>query len=274
MSSDTISHKPSRDSKQVVESHAIDIENLLIECATESYFPPFHLFKGIEDLKELILAYTPELESVLTDHLLERLWDTIQRKFCIEIGAALVGISNEKEMATYLDKTGILADIDIEYENVRQALTDMETHVTYQPPLKKSQKEITAVSQCHFPPEYEDIDSVLISWPKYLKKEWKTIAHLVLEISSVARVYVIIPNKYWHKAVEYYIDRIETTRNGDKSNIKYLYIPTDSVWCRDYGPTTVLTDDSNIPVFMCNIYKVRGFPNHPNDRVFSEQLGR
>ncbi|MBU1111744.1 MAG: agmatine deiminase family protein, partial [Nanoarchaeota archaeon] len=53
--------------------------------------------------------------------------------------------------------------------------------------------------------------------------------------------------------------------NVDLSSIKFFHVPTNDIWVRDFGPTTVLMGENSTPVFIWNPYVPLGLPGMLND---------
>lgn len=92
-----------------------------------------------------------------------------------------------------------------------------------------------------FPAEWEHTETVLVAWPHgntdwayMLDKVRRTYGHLICALARHANVLVIGPeapdNKYFPEGTP-------------TENIRFVSIPTNDTWTRDYGPITVADGD-------------------------------
>lgn len=83
--------------------------------------------------------------------------------------------------------------------------------------------------------QWERLEAVLMSWCLFYPRLWLLHADMVRAIAPVAQVHVIVPNEWWARAVWLYL-----TQHGyigdHRHQVKFILIPTDDVWIRDYGP--------------------------------------
>jgi agmatine deiminase len=98
-----------------------------------------------------------------------------------------------------------------------------------------------ASSQPAYPPkirliaQWEQLEAVLMSWCIFYPRIWSLHADMVRAIIPVAQVHIIVPNEWWARAVWAYLS--ERGHLGDNAHqVKFIIIPTDDVWIRDYGP--------------------------------------
>ncbi len=83
--------------------------------------------------------------------------------------------------------------------------------------------------------QWERLEAVLMSWCLFYPPLWSLHAEMVRAIIPVAQVHLIVPSEWWARAVWAYL----TQRGylGDTTHaVKFIIIPTDDVWIRDYGP--------------------------------------
>lgn len=221
---------------------------------TDNILPtPFHAF-GQDDTTRFISAIWPELASHLSDKAFARLYEKIQTKNSPEIKAAKQGILSNEAMADHLAVAGLLEQINTDKATALQAIKEINYHNHFLKPLGTSAQYYPTTPPAgpvRLPAEFEPIGAVLIGWPNYNPKEnWDVTTKLVTEVASVAEAWVLVPNEYWQKGVEFYL----TQKGVNLANVKFLHIPTDRIWLRDDGPTTVLTGPNPSPAFIWNPY--------------------
>ena len=118
------------------------------------------------------------------------------------------------------------------------------------------------------PAEYDQIASVLLSWPTQYPERWRAHAQLAALISHCATACVVVPNATWAAAVSISIN----AAGGKRDCVKFICAPNDDVWIRDFGPTLVRT--SNGPAFVANPYTPNGLGFHKRDHELPIEIAR
>ncbi|MFC2149672.1 agmatine deiminase family protein [Candidatus Auribacterota bacterium] len=137
--------------------------------------------------------------------------------------------------------------------SVFQSLKDMKWRDMYLKPIGKYVEYHVLTPPpvpVYLPPEFQTVGAVYVSWPIYEDQVWKVHAKLVKEISEATDAWIFVPNQYWQKAVMLFLSK----KGIDKSKIKFLHIPADGSWARNWGQLTVLSGKNKKPVFICEHY--------------------
>jgi agmatine deiminase len=96
-------------------------------------------------------------------------------------------------------------------------------------PQKSTSNKIRLIAQ------WEQLDAVLMSWCIFYPRLWKLHADMVAGIIPVAEVHIAVPSDWWARAVWAYL-----TQKGFLGDfvgrVKFIILPTDDMWIRDYGP--------------------------------------
>jgi agmatine deiminase len=100
------------------------------------------------------------------------------------------------------------------------------------------------------PAEWEPVGAVIVSFPLCDPRGWKVHADFIQAISTAAKVFVLVGNEFWQKAVEVYL----TSQGVDLENLSFFQIPAEDVWTRDYGPFVVFAGAELQPVMIWNPY--------------------
>jgi agmatine deiminase len=96
------------------------------------------------------------------------------------------------------------------------------------------------------PAQWEGLESVLLRFPVLYPPLWPTHAAMIAAIARVAQVSVVVPAPSWPHMIAHYLCLCGMT-NLDQ--VRFLHIPTDDIWIRDYGPFVGYTaDDSRAAV--------------------------
>ncbi len=107
------------------------------------------------------------------------------------------------------------------------------------------------------PAQWETMESVLISWAWMYPPLWAMHAQMVEGISPVCPVEIIVPTAMWAHAVWVYLSERDLAQ---MDNVRFLVLPTNDIWIRDYGPIIGLDDDGQ-QVAVNPIYDP--LPNYP-----------
>jgi len=149
-------------------------------------------------------------------------------------------------LASYWKSTGILDELGLPEA---EAACRIDTHpispastraggaaLAGEPEAARLLLDPPSPSTYRLPGEFEPIESVIVSFPILYPGQWKTHAALIGAIADEARALVLVPNPGWARAVGTYLEG----KGLAMANVEIVQLPTDDVWTRDYGPTTVL----------------------------------
>ncbi|MBU0532020.1 agmatine deiminase family protein [Candidatus Micrarchaeota archaeon] len=248
------------------------IQRELVTQIEEGKLPfPFHMF-GPHSLKTTIARLAPDAVPYLTDEVISTVHTTVQTKYNLQIKAAVEGISSDEEMVAYLKDSGLLEELGLDETPTLQRLRSMNYSKYYFEPLANSTQYYpnTPPVGVRLPAEYEPIGAVLVSWPVYYEPGaiWDVHTSLVGNITSDAEAWILVPNKYWQKGIHLYLSE----KGVDLSNVTFFHIPSNGVWTRDYGPTTVI-GANNSSAFIWNPYIIDGVPYSKSDVEVGTTLG-
>jgi len=96
------------------------------------------------------------------------------------------------------------------------------------------------IGDLRLPAQWEPMETVLLAWPVLYPQLWKQHAQMAEAIAPVATVTILVSQPVWEQAI-----RLHLTRRGkiDLKRVRFLQLPTDDIWVRDYGP--VVAHDAN-----------------------------
>ena len=233
---------------------------------------PFHAFTELS-IQSFLSYSAPDLAKYITDETVRRVAGTIEEKYAVHLKTARRGIGSVDEMAACLGEMGLLAEMRLDADTVRQALAAIDPaarfvqprsdHAIYHPASPPS-------GPVRLPAEWEPIGAVLVSWPIYFPANWKTITGFVREIVTDADALVLAPNEFWQRAVELYLGRAGL----DLARVRFIRVPIDDVWVRDFGPITVVSPATGAPAFVANPYVIAGQPYYKHDAEAAAEIGR
>lgn len=133
-----------------------------------------------------------------------------------------------RQMADYLKRWRLLPAMDER---------EMRRHLTHQPAQVELTRADTDPPQgsgpLRLPAQWEPVESVLLTWPVLYPPLWPLYAQMVAAIAPVAPLHVLVPRPTWASGIQLYIQEMAGV-SADR--VGYLYLPTDDIWVRDYGP--------------------------------------
>lgn len=89
------------------------------------------------------------------------------------------------------------------------------------------------------PAQWESLETILLTWPVLFPQLWSQHAQMAESIAPVAKVTIVVCSPMWAKAARLYL------ANRGKINldrVRFLILPTDDIWVRDYGPIVGLDE--------------------------------
>ncbi|NHI94524.1 MAG: hypothetical protein EAX96_18680 [Candidatus Lokiarchaeota archaeon] len=212
----------------------------------------------------------PKLKNILSEEISKNVWNNIIKHFSFEIEAGQKGINNLDQMTYYLKNIGILDEIKLRTEQAKNLMNLIDISETYLIP-KKQNKTHSSFKIKKFPAEFESQGAVFIAWPSFYREVWDNYAKLVKNLKSATKVYLLVNNEYWHRAVITYLFQKGVI---DLQNVKFIYVVTDEPGIRDYGPTSVIAEGDQ-PVFIYSKFDLTrlGFPYQANNAKAAIKLG-
>lgn len=93
---------------------------------------------------------------------------------------------------------------------------------------------------CRFPAEWESNGAILLSWP-HKDTDWNYMLDEVIDCYT-AIVTEIIKEEYAIIVAPDITQPQKHLNKLDQSRIKYIEMPTDDTWARDFGPITTIND--------------------------------
>jgi agmatine deiminase len=82
------------------------------------------------------------------------------------------------------------------------------------------------------PAQWEPVEAVILTWPVLYPALWDGHAQMVSALAPVAKVLISIPAPGWAGAISRFLSATMRLTPG----IRFLHLPTDDIWVRDYGP--------------------------------------
>ncbi|MBU0577333.1 agmatine deiminase family protein [Patescibacteria group bacterium] len=250
------------------------IENRFIETVKTGPIPLAYHSLNNNDIRQLVGLLFPGETANITEELVQNIGNKLKELYGLQYEAALEEISSDEAMVEYLKKSGLLQEMGIEQEIALERIVGIDTTERY----FESQSDYVEYypidspsDPVRYPGEYEAIGAVFVSWPVYHDPlaDWGVHKNLVSEIISEAEAWILVPNEYWQKAVELYLDEDEI----DLSQIKFIYTPLNDIWVRDFGPITVLAEADNTPALIWNYYQPLGLRSILHDSEVGAVIG-
>lgn len=232
---------------------------------------PFQTFTKFT-YENIIANAAPWAKEFLTDELISGLEQMVHEKYAYRFEASARDFNSHEAIIDYFNATGLLKELTISADLAHEKLGGIVPSQTVLVPKSTFTRAFMSdrpEGPVRMPAEFEPIHSVFVSFPIMYPSQWKTHLELMRAISREAIVNVLVPNEYWHKAVLLYCIQ----QGVSLENILFMYVKSDDVWTRDYGPTTVI-DKSGEKCFIWNNYyeEYTSFAKHSADAA--GDLGR
>lgn len=138
-------------------------------------------------------------------------------------------------MARYLARWHILAGSQHELERALSASTArVEVANLAQHPQRYTGPAV------RIPAQWEPTERILLSWGILYPPLWPMHARMTESISAAADVEILVPTMMWAHAVWLYLHRHGA---ADMARVRFLVLPTNDIWIRDYGPLVGVAPD-------------------------------
>lgn len=135
-------------------------------------------------------------------------------------------------MVDYLLRWGLL-----DSKNRLTALTILESSL---PPIETTQPShfnppvhVDSSSKLRLPAQWEPMETILLTWPSLYPPLWEQHAQMVEAISPVSSATILVTHPMWAKAAYLFLSQ---RGKADLRRVRFLHLPTDDIWVRDYGP--------------------------------------
>lgn len=115
-------------------------------------------------------------------------------------------------------------------------------------------------ARVRLPAQWERMEAIILSFPVLYPPLWETHLEMIEAISPAARADVLIPAPEWAAALRLLL---HVRGKADMARVRFLHLPTDDIWVRDYGPLVGLDRDGRRAVISA-VYDP--LPTYPQTR--------
>jgi agmatine deiminase len=138
-------------------------------------------------------------------------------------------------LARYLARWGLLNGTS--EADAARALT--EPPAQFERSREGIQPQPAAIQPLRLPAQWEPMETVILTWPILYPPLWAQHAQMVEAITPVASVTVLVPSALWASAAHCFL-----AKRGQAvlDKVRFLELPTDDMWVRDYGPIVGLDE--------------------------------
>ncbi|HYO87688.1 MAG TPA: agmatine deiminase family protein [Candidatus Limnocylindrales bacterium] len=136
-----------------------------------------------------------------------------------------------------------------------------------QPPLVEAPLASAAASfegPIRLPAQWEPLEAVLLTWPILYPPLWSAHAEMAEAISAVARVDILVTDAQWASAIALFLERRGTIR---LDQVRFVHMPVDDIWVRDYGPFVGFRDDGTRAAVDASYHPLEAYPSAQDDVV-------
>lgn len=169
--------------------------------------------------------------------------------------------STPRQLAQYMARWGLLGDMS--EADARSRMADELPNVELTRP---DLVPVYAADQpVRLPAQWEPMQTIILTWPSLYPPLWKLYAEMVSAILPVCDVTILVSRPAWASSVHLFLAQRGV---ADWGRIRFLHLPTDDIWVRDYGPFIGLNDSGDLVAVHATYDPL---PNYPqaNDNAMS-----
>jgi len=233
---------------------------------------PYHLLDK-RTLRSFMHEAPPLVRLAVTDPFLENIQSVIQETQRTHLQAAQNPPASDTAVVHYLAQTGLLEEIGLDTATALGEIRGLDAslhHLQPKSPFTEYHGPTPPAAPVRLPGEFEPIGAVILAWPVFYPYRWRWHAEFAAQVTTEAEAHILVPNAFWQKGVELYLRQRQIPLQG----IRFLHIPTDDVWTRDYGPTVVLRESDGQSLVIANPYAPRLSPYTKSNNEVPLALGR
>lgn len=130
-------------------------------------------------------------------------------------------------VAAYLHRWGLHTDPSAAVYQMHQIDLPLEQVRLDAAPQPYSGKPI------RLPAQWEAMEAIILTFPVLYPALWEAHAQMAEAICAVAEVQIVVPSDLWARAAWLYLSE---RGQIDMARVRWLILPTDDIWVRDYGP--------------------------------------
>lgn len=133
--------------------------------------------------------------------------------------------------AHYLARWGLLDGLGLDENEARERLANSQIAAAL-----TREDDVPAPAPdgpLRLPAQWEPIEAVIVRWPVLYPEMWGLHAQMVEAISMAADAQVMIPDEAWARIIALYLAQ---RKQAVMERVRFVVLPTDDVWVRDYGP--------------------------------------
>jgi agmatine deiminase len=168
---------------------------------------------------------------------------------------------SDARLARYLSRFRLLAESDP--APIQRELALIDPLVADASALPEAPRE--AQAPVRLPAQWEPAEAVILAWPVLYPPLWPVFAAMTEAIIPVAEVIITVPVPAWARAAQLYLTR----RGGisDYRRLRFLHLPTDDIWVRDYGPLIGYAPDGSRAVVSARYAANPAYPQTRDDAM-------
>ena len=163
------------------------------------------------------------------------------------------------QLAHYLTQWNLMPD-GMDAAGARRALES--SSVTVLPALNTSVSQ-AATQPIRIPAQWEPIEAVIVAFPVLYPPLWKSHAAMIAAASAVSRVDILIPKPEWGSALCVALQ----DHPIQWSNVRFLQLPTNDIWVRDYGAIVGIAPDGSRVAVDAIFDPLDTYPQHDDDHM-------
>ncbi len=156
---------------------------------------------------------------------------SIARRY-LAADADLTPPTTPEMMVDYLLRWGLLGSID-PFAAIKVLNSNLPPIETTQPSHVNPPITVDSSTRVRLPAQWEPMETILLTWPSLYPPLWEQHAQMVEAITPVSSATILVTHSIWAKAAYLFLSQ---RGKADLCRVRFLHLPTDDIWVRDYGP--------------------------------------
>lgn len=171
------------------------------------------------------------------------------------------------EMADYLATYKLLGNQD--KAHIQTLLAESSPQVDHAPtqprPLNYRDINAEASAKIRVPAQWESAEAILLNLPILYPPLWEAYAQMIEAITPVAQVTITVPTAMWAQGAAVYLRERGTLSDAQWAQVRFLVVPTDDIWVRDYGPIVGFNGDGHRVAVNAYYNRHKQYPQQRDD---------
>lgn len=167
-----------------------------------------------------------------------------------------------RQMAQYMARWKLLGELS--EADARQQMQDHPTVEQVELTRPHLVPPVAADKPVRLPAQWEPMETIILTWPALYPPLWALYAAMVKAIAPVCGVTINVGRPTWASGIRLFLEQQGFTA-WDK--VRWLNIPTDDIWVRDYGPFVGLDSGGEQVVISATFDPLTTYPQEQDNAM-------